>query len=59
MLSEAEMIRLWEQHTELEFATRDAAATVATMTPPCGHWPALWARIASSTSSSSPAPTMW
>ena len=33
MLSEAEMIRLWEQHTELEFATRDAAATVATMTP--------------------------
>jgi carboxymethylenebutenolidase len=33
MLPEAEMIRLWEQHTELEFATRDAAATVATMTP--------------------------
>lgn len=33
VLSEEEMIRLWEQHTELEFATRDAAATVATMTP--------------------------
>ena len=32
-LSEAEMIRLWELHTELEFATRDAEATVATMTP--------------------------
>ena len=24
---------LWERHTELEFATKDAAATVATMTP--------------------------
>ncbi|MBS0266138.1 MAG: nuclear transport factor 2 family protein [Planctomycetes bacterium] len=31
-LTEAEMIRLWERHTELDFATRDAAATVATMT---------------------------
>jgi carboxymethylenebutenolidase len=30
-LSEAEMVRLWELHTQLEFATRDAAATVATM----------------------------
>lgn len=32
-LPEAEMVRLWELHTELEFATKDAAATVATMTP--------------------------
>lgn len=32
-LSEAEMIRLWELHAELEFATKDASATVATMTP--------------------------
>ena len=32
-LAEAEMIRLWELHTQLEFATKDAAATVATMTP--------------------------
>jgi carboxymethylenebutenolidase len=32
-LTEAEMVRLWETHTRLEFATRDAAATVATMTP--------------------------
>ncbi len=32
-LSEAEMIRLWELHTQLEFATKDAKATVATMTP--------------------------
>jgi carboxymethylenebutenolidase len=32
-LPEAEMIRLWELHTQLEFATKDAAATVATMTP--------------------------
>jgi carboxymethylenebutenolidase len=32
-LSEAEMVRLWELHTQLEFATRDAAATVATMSP--------------------------
>ncbi len=32
-LTEAEMIRLWESHTQLEFATKDAAATVATMTP--------------------------
>jgi carboxymethylenebutenolidase len=32
-LTEAEMVRLWELHTQLEFATRDAVATVATMTP--------------------------
>ncbi|MFM7128137.1 MAG: hypothetical protein ACKO0V_02110, partial [bacterium] len=32
-LSEEELIRLWELHTELEFATRDAVATVATMSP--------------------------
>jgi carboxymethylenebutenolidase len=32
-LSEAEMVRLWELHTQLEFATKDAAATVATMSP--------------------------
>jgi len=32
-LSEAELIRLWELHTDLEFATKDAVATVATMTP--------------------------
>jgi carboxymethylenebutenolidase len=32
-LSEAELILLWELHTQLEFATKDAAATVATMTP--------------------------
>lgn len=32
-LSEAEMVRLWELHTELEFATKDATATVATMSP--------------------------
>ncbi len=32
-LPEAEMICLWELHTQLEFATKDAAATVATMTP--------------------------
>jgi len=32
-LSEEEMIRLWELHTDLEFATRDAEATVATMSP--------------------------
>lgn len=31
-LSESEMVRLWELHTELEFATRDAVATVETMT---------------------------
>lgn len=31
-ISEAEMIRLWELHTQLEFATKDATATVATMT---------------------------
>ncbi len=30
-LTEADMIRLWELHTQLEFATKDAAATVATM----------------------------
>ena len=27
------MIRLWELHTQLEFATKDAVATVATMSP--------------------------
>ena len=32
-LPEAELVRLWELHTQLEFATKDAAATVATMTP--------------------------
>lgn len=32
-LSEAEMVLLWESHTRLEFATKDAEATVATMTP--------------------------
>ena len=32
-LPEPEMVRLWELHTQLEFATKDAAATVATMTP--------------------------
>lgn len=32
-LSEAEMVRLWELHTQLEFVTKDATATVATMTP--------------------------
>jgi carboxymethylenebutenolidase len=32
-MTEAELIRLWERHTDLEFATKDAAATVATMTP--------------------------
>lgn len=31
--SEAAMIRLWELHTQLEFATKDAVATVDTMTP--------------------------
>jgi carboxymethylenebutenolidase len=30
---EAEMVRLWELHTQLEFATKDASATVDTMTP--------------------------
>jgi carboxymethylenebutenolidase len=30
---EAELASLWERHTELEFETKDAAATVATMTP--------------------------
>jgi carboxymethylenebutenolidase len=30
-LSEAEMVRLWELHTQLEFATKNAVATVATM----------------------------
>lgn len=30
-LSEDEMVRLWELHAELEFATKDAIATVATM----------------------------
>ena len=32
-LSEEEMVRLWEEHIRLEFATKDAEATVATMTP--------------------------
>ena len=32
-LSESELVRLWERHTELEFATRDAVETVSTMTP--------------------------
>jgi carboxymethylenebutenolidase len=32
-LTEAEMVRLWELHTRLEFETMDAVATVATMTP--------------------------
>lgn len=32
-LPDEELIRLWEKHTELEFATKDAVATVATMTP--------------------------
>jgi carboxymethylenebutenolidase len=31
-LSEAEMIRLWELHTKLEFVRKDAVATVETMT---------------------------
>jgi carboxymethylenebutenolidase len=32
-MDNAELARLWERHTELEFETKDAAATVATMTP--------------------------
>src|SRR5437773_7105989 len=32
-LTGAQMIRQWELHTQLEFDTKDAAATVATMTP--------------------------
>src|ERR1051326_4913260 len=32
-LTEAEMVRLWELHTQLEFDTRDAVETVATMSP--------------------------
>jgi carboxymethylenebutenolidase len=32
-MDHAELARLWERHTELEFETKDAAATVATMTP--------------------------
>jgi carboxymethylenebutenolidase len=32
-MDHAELARLWECHTELEFETKDAAATVATMTP--------------------------
>jgi carboxymethylenebutenolidase len=32
-LRPSDLIKLWERHTELEFATKDAAATVATMTP--------------------------
>ncbi len=30
-MNKAEMIALWERHTEYEFATRDTAATIATM----------------------------
>lgn len=33
ILSDDELARLWERHTELEFDTRDHHATVATMTP--------------------------
>lgn len=32
-LTAEEMVRLWELHTDLEFSTRDAVATVATMSP--------------------------
>jgi carboxymethylenebutenolidase len=32
-LPDDELERLWERHSELEFQTKDAAATVATMTP--------------------------
>lgn len=32
-LTEADLVRLWERHTELEFATKDAVETVSTMTP--------------------------
>lgn len=32
-LPEAELVRLWELHTQLEFATKDATAIVDTMTP--------------------------
>lgn len=32
-MDDAELARLWERHTELEFETRDPEATVATMTP--------------------------
>ena len=32
-LTEDEMVRLWERHTQLEFETKDAVATVATMSP--------------------------
>ena len=32
-MTETEIVRLWELHTQLEFATKDSAATVATMTP--------------------------
>jgi carboxymethylenebutenolidase len=32
-LPESELVRLWELHTQLEFETKDAVATVATMTP--------------------------
>jgi carboxymethylenebutenolidase len=31
-LPEADLVRQWELHTQLEFATKDASATVATMT---------------------------
>jgi carboxymethylenebutenolidase len=32
-LSASDMVRLWESHTRLEFATKDPEATVATMAP--------------------------
>ena len=32
-LPEEDMVRLWELHTQLEFKTKDAVATVATMSP--------------------------
>lgn len=32
-LTEERMVALWKEHTDLEFATRDAEATVATMCP--------------------------
>ena len=32
-ISDDELALLWERHTDLEFVTRDAEATVATMTP--------------------------
>ncbi|MCY2935173.1 MAG: hypothetical protein NT172_13515 [Planctomycetota bacterium] len=32
-LTESEMVKLWEQHTDLEFVTKNAEATVDTMSP--------------------------